>query len=59
MDYAACNIIYVDRRASVDRCIKREEFAPPDSQNANLDGEIRYVDHNVQTLLETFSEGRA
>lgn len=58
MDYAACNIIYVDRRAGTDRCIKREEAAPPESPNANLDSEIHYVHRNVQTLLGTFSEGR-
>lgn len=66
MDYAACNIIYVDRRAGEDRCIKRDA-APPESSNANahelpkydtpVGGEIPHVDRNVQTLLGTFSEG--
>lgn len=66
MDYAACNIIYVDRRAGEDRCIKRDA-ARPESSNANahelpkhdspVGGEIPHVDRNVQTLLGTFSEG--
>jgi 3',5'-cyclic-nucleotide phosphodiesterase len=66
MDYAACNIIYVDRRAGGDKCIKRN--APPsESFNASahelpkhekiVGDELSNVDRNVQTLLETFSEG--
>jgi 3',5'-cyclic-nucleotide phosphodiesterase len=66
MDSSACNIIYVDRRAGEDRCIKRNA-APPKSSNANAHelprhgtpagDEIPHVDRNVQTLLGTFSEG--
>jgi 3',5'-cyclic-nucleotide phosphodiesterase len=57
MDYAACNIIYVDRRAGENRYIKREA-APSESSNANSDGEGNYVDRNIRTLLGTFSEGK-
>jgi 3',5'-cyclic-nucleotide phosphodiesterase len=66
MDYAACNIIYVDRRAGEDRCIKKATGLL-ESSNANahelpkhgtpIGGEIPHVDRNVQTLLGTFSEG--
>ncbi len=66
MDYAACNIIYVDHRADRDRCIKRDA-ALPEPSNAKAHelpkyeetagDEISYVDHNIQTLLGTFSEG--
>jgi len=67
MDYAACNIIYVDRRAGEDRCIKRD-VAPSESSNTiahahelpkhdTLVGEFHHVGRNVQTLLGTFSEG--
>jgi 3',5'-cyclic-nucleotide phosphodiesterase len=66
MDYAACNIIYVDRKAGGDRCIKRDA-PPPKSFNANayespkhettVSDEVSHVDHNIQTLLGTFSEG--
>jgi 3',5'-cyclic-nucleotide phosphodiesterase len=68
MDYAACNIIYVDRTADEDTLIKRGDVplklqdsngsAP--AQNGRLGGgKVRDVDCNVQTLLGTFSEGRS
>lgn len=66
MDYAACNIIYVDRRAGGDSCMKRDTLSP-EPFNANVQGlshyemtvgdEVSHVDRNVQTLLRTFSEG--
>lgn len=67
MDYAVCNIIYVDRSAGEDRYIKRDATAL-ESPSTNLDelskldappvsGEVHHVHRNIQILLETFSEG--
>jgi len=68
MDYAACNIIYVDRSAGENTIIRRGA-ARLESQDANSQGllhpvsllnhEKRDVDRNVQTLLGTFSEGES
>ena len=67
MDYAACNVVYVDRNAREDRLVKREDA----TSTASPDGVINYaddhapvhipgaVDENLQTLLGTFSEGRS
>ncbi len=66
MDYGACNVVYVDRSAGENRLIKRgdtpsELFRSKREDLVQTDGsnerETRYVDRNVQTLLETFSEG--
>jgi hypothetical protein len=66
MDYAMCNVIYVDRRAAENKCIKRNP-AMPDSISSNahelpkhdapVGDDSIHVHRNVQTLLETFSEG--
>lgn len=66
MDYAACNIIYVDRAGGEDKLVKRAS-APLSQEDPHLkllpqfdgsaNGELRTVDHNVKTLLGTFSEG--
>jgi 3',5'-cyclic-nucleotide phosphodiesterase len=64
MDYAACNIVYVDRTAGEDRLLKRGDIIskPIDgdltaSRDQNGPGEID-VNDNLQTLLGTFSEGK-
>lgn len=66
MDYGACNVVYVDRSAGENLLIKRGEIVSEvlHSKREDLgqaDGsdewEARLVDRNVQTLLETFSEG--
>lgn len=66
MDYAACNIIYVDRAAGEDRLARRKStlLSPEDPHSKVLlqfdgsaNGELRTTDHNVQTLLGTFGEG--
>jgi 3',5'-cyclic-nucleotide phosphodiesterase len=66
MDYAACNIVYVDRRAGGDRLVKRE---PTQSNLSDFKTEVSsqtdaqaVADHhdvqrNLETLLGTFSEG--
>lgn len=65
MDYAACNVVYVDRSAREDGLVKREDATP----TASTDDVLNYVDGhapvripaavdaNLQTLLGTFSEG--
>ena len=67
MDYAACNIIYVDRAAGEDKLVKRASTLlsqeDPHSKvllqvDGSAHGELRNADRNVQTLLGTFSEGR-
>lgn len=64
MDYAACNVVYVDRTAGEDKFVKRQDAtspAPSDVTNAGEFGQIRRgsssLDHNLRTLLGTFSEG--
>jgi hypothetical protein len=66
MDYAACNIIYVDRAAGEERLVKRGStlLSQEDPQSKVLlqldgsaNGELRCADHNVQTLLGIFGEG--
>lgn len=65
MDYAACNVVYVDRTAREDKLVKREDATPAPSAedvlnyaeghaHAHLPGAI---DANLQTLLGIFSEG--
>lgn len=66
MDYAACNIIYVDRTAGEDRLVKRgpgplsqdNPYSRALPQTEGSVDELRNADRNVQTLLGTFSEGR-
>lgn len=67
MDYAACNVVYVDRSAREDGLVKREDA----TSTASTDDVLNYadghapvrslgaVDANLQTLLGTFSEGRS
>ncbi len=66
MDYAACNLVYVDRTAGEDRLIKRGD-APlrsysfkveTNGQRANSsEGVSVHVNGNIEVLLEIFSEG--
>jgi 3',5'-cyclic-nucleotide phosphodiesterase len=67
MDYAACNVVYVDRTARDDRLAKREDAIPGSAVENHVDhdeGLARVNSHptalesNLRTLLETFSEGR-
>ncbi|TVY60817.1 3',5'-cyclic-nucleotide phosphodiesterase regA [Lachnellula suecica] len=58
MEYAACNVVYVDRTAQEDRIVRRDDVAGV--QN-HVDGTLPVqspsaVDTNLQTLLRTFSE---
>lgn len=66
MDYSACNVVYVDRTAKQDRLIRRKEsvssttdehFAGADGPSLPESQQPTTADLNVQTLLETFSEG--
>jgi 3',5'-cyclic-nucleotide phosphodiesterase len=66
MDYAACNVVYVDRAAKGNKLVKREDaILSPSSINVpnHTDGHALTqrgsftLDANLQTLLATFSEG--
>lgn len=67
MDYAACNVVYVDRTVQEQGLIRRgsgsKTFAPASSTPNALFGSGRFSEGqgggraNLQTLLETFSEG--
>jgi 3',5'-cyclic-nucleotide phosphodiesterase len=66
MDYAACNVVYVDRTAREDKLIRRDDATLTASF---IDASNHVQDHapgpqapdavhsNLQTLLGTFSEG--
>ena len=65
MDYAACNVVYVDRAAKEDRLVKREDVISatssvntPDRVDGAPDSGAT-LDSNLHTLLKTFSEGRS
>lgn len=66
MEYAACNVVYVDRNATEDRLITRDDpknVDPDHSPSHNpIAPAIRHnqgsVDNNLRTLLGTFSEGQ-
>lgn len=67
MDYAACNIVYVDRTALEDKLVRNEdvvsnvstlENASPPTDGATTPRAISSFDHNVNILLGTFTEGR-
>jgi 3',5'-cyclic-nucleotide phosphodiesterase len=66
MDYAACNVVYVDRTAREDKLVKRDDATSPGSTETPLYHAQEYapahrspspVDDNLRTLLGTFSEG--
>jgi 3',5'-cyclic-nucleotide phosphodiesterase len=66
MDYAACNVVYVDRAAKEDKLVKREDVIPSVSSIIipdQIDGQAHSRPHsftleeNLQTLLATFGEG--
>lgn len=68
MDYAACNVVYVDRTAQEDRLVKRDEATLIGSADKSSIPSDNYapdsrapgtVEENLQVLLETFSEGRS
>lgn len=65
MEYAACNVVYVDRTAHEDRLVKRHETPttyPAINVQNHEDGNATVpspVDGNLTTLLGTFSEGTA
>lgn len=67
MDYAACNVVYVDRTAREDRLVKRddaisatEDKGPETADDyAPISNGPSPIDENLQVLLETFSEGRS
>ncbi|ATZ52298.1 Bcpde2 [Botrytis cinerea B05.10] len=65
MDYAACNIVYVDRRALEDKLVRREdvvsnvstlENSAPTTDGATTPRAINPVDSNVNILLTSFTE---
>jgi 3',5'-cyclic-nucleotide phosphodiesterase len=66
MEYAACNVVYVDRTAVEDRLVKRDEIISShpaikiedsdDGHSANLRS-TSPVEGNLKTLLGMFSEG--
>ena len=63
MDYAACNVVYVDRAAKEDKLVKREDSWPVSSSidlpndSGNHAPDSPSLDVNLQTLLAIFSEG--
>ena len=65
MDYAACNVVYVDRTADEDKLVKRDDpllARSEESRNPARGGAQFYrsaspVNDNLRTLLGTFSEG--
>jgi hypothetical protein len=66
MDYAACNVVYVDRTAREDKLVKRDDATspgPPDTppnhaeEYSSAQRTPSVVDGNLRTLLGTFSEG--
>ena len=66
MDYAACNVVYVDRTAREDKLVRRDDATSisslVDTPNHIQDYApgpriLNAVDSNLQTLLGTFSEG--
>ncbi|KAG9239755.1 hypothetical protein BJ875DRAFT_436265 [Amylocarpus encephaloides] len=66
MEYAACNVVYVDRTALEDRLVKRHEATSTnlviniqnleDAVSAGGPGSINLMEANLKTLLGTFSE---
>ncbi|KAI9646141.1 3',5'-cyclic-nucleotide phosphodiesterase [Ciborinia camelliae] len=65
MDYAACNIVYVDRTALEDKLVRREdvvsnvstlENSAPAADGAITPRAISPFDNNVNNLLGTFTE---
>ena len=66
MDYAACNVVYVDRTAREDKLVKRDDATSPSPTETTQNHAEEYapahrtpsaVDGNLRTLLRTFSEG--
>lgn len=65
MEYAACNVVYVDRTAREDRLVTRgstnrtePEHSPSHIESsATAHASQDAVDDNLRTLLGTFSEG--
>ncbi len=65
MEYAACNVVYVDRTAREDRLVTRDDTIAADQEHspghtesyAPIRRSSSVVDENLRTLLETFSEG--
>jgi hypothetical protein len=66
MDYAACNVVYVDRTARGDKLVKRDDAMSPASTEIAPNHAVEYapvqprpssVEENLRTLLDTFSEG--
>ena len=74
MDYAACHVVYVDKRVSRElegKYVHRSATMPPDSAasrqveasqdriSETLLREIEYVRINVQSLLSVFDGGKS
>jgi hypothetical protein len=57
MDYAACNVVYVDRTAQEDRLVRREDATSTAGSDADIAPSSSPLEKNLQTLLGTFSEG--
>ena len=68
MEYAACHVVYVDKRAQEDRFVGKDGLASPslersndrdsDYFNANKDlGEPEEVQMNLQAILSVFNGG--
>ena len=66
MEYAACNVVYVDRTAVEGRLVKRDEIIPshpainvqnPEDEDSSVLRSTTPVDGNLKTLLGMFSEG--
>jgi 3',5'-cyclic-nucleotide phosphodiesterase len=57
MDYAACNVVYVDRTAQEDRLVRREDATSTAGSDVDITPSPIPLERNLQTLLGTFSEG--
>ena len=66
MDYAACNIVYVDRTARGDKLVKRDDATSPAStkiapnhgeEYAPVQRSSSPLEESLRTLLGTFTEG--
>lgn len=67
MEYAACNVVYVDRTATEDKLVKKDDLIWPASPSGTQtfaeevlpnQSHPSPIDTNLQTLLRTFSEGQ-
>jgi hypothetical protein len=60
MDYAACNIVYVDRAANANRIVRRPDVdALAEARAPREAAHLRIVKDNLRAVLETSDEGQS